>query len=73
MDAAYTGDVIFPRSYSVKEDTPHDQGYRSVPAEFQDELTELLRAGARHLLMQAVEVERWSWSIFWQNTSMSEN
>ena len=27
------------------------------PAEFQDELTELLRAGARHLLMQAVEVE----------------
>jgi len=27
------------------------------PVEFQDELTELLRAGARHLLMQAVEVE----------------
>ncbi len=27
------------------------------PAEFEDELTELLRRGARHLLMQAVEVE----------------
>jgi len=28
-NAAYPADVIFRRSYSVKEDTPHDQGYSS--------------------------------------------
>ncbi len=28
-DAAYPADMIFRRLYSVKEDTPHDQGYPS--------------------------------------------
>jgi transposase-like protein len=60
MNVAYPADVIFRdhiQQGGIRHMTKDTVVTFRKPAEFQDELTELLRTGARHLLMQAVEVE----------------